>query len=739
MNVAHPTIHESAGSTSATEEMKQFVSEMYKRRWVVVSFVLASLLISFVYLSRQPKEYSALTVVEYDPTPPRPLGSAVESMDDPVEAFWLSQEFYETQNRILMSVNVAERTVRRLGLNRDLRFVYGPRPPAGSRPVTVAQAARILRGRASVDLVRGTRLANIHVDDTDPRRAARIANALVASYVEKTMEDRTVQTIGALDWLHEQLGTVRGQLENSELALHEFKQDNNILSVSLEDRQNMITNQLEGLTEALTATRRERIEMGARVAALRSASDEDPLEIHAAAIDDSEAVQTLRNRYRVRAAECTSLGTRYGNEHPEMVACRSELDTIKESVRREVRGILSTAESSLREIQEVEGGVRGALDEVNRAGLELNLREIEYQRLLRERETNSHLFGVLLDRSAATNVTRFHRVTFARVVDEATAPTAPSRPRKLFGTAIGGLFGLVLGILAALLIRLLDRTVSNADDLAAMGLHVVGVVPALGDARPSKRRRRESRSGNESTRPANLGLEVVRNPRSPFSECFRLIRTNLAFLGAGKSMRTLLVASAGPGDGKTTVAINLCATLAQNQLKVLLIDTDLRRPNVHRSLGIPNGPGVSTILIGESTLEDCVIAIEPGDFDVLTCGPIPPNPSELLDDDAFTRLVETALKKYDRVVLDSPPVGVVADGMILATIADTTMLVARPGLTPRDLLEQAIKQLRTAGVHVAGCIVNAVQTNDLTYGGSAYYYGRSDYHAPDDPERTTAT
>lgn len=712
----------------SAKELKRFVRDLYRRRWIILGCTVVVTLVTAFWVFRQPKIYRAAAVIEYDPTPPRPLGSSVDYVEDPVEAFWLSQEFYETQNRILASQSVAEQTVRRLSLNRNVKYLYGEHARSGS-PKSVSQTAGLLRSRLSVEMVRSTRLATVRYDDTDPRRAAAIVNTVIASFIEKSAADRVESTLDALDWLGSQLGSVREQLESSELALHDFKQDNNILSVSLEDRQNMITNELEGFTEALTQTRTQRISVAARVAELRNANRGDPLETHAVAIDEHPEVASLRERFRVREAECDALATRYGEQHPEMVACSRELESIRDSMRRVIDGILRSAESTLREVQQIERGIGSSLEQVNRAGLDLNLREIEYQRLLRQRETQASLYGNLLQRTAETNLTRFLRVSTVRVVDQAEAPVAAHRPRKLLTTGIAMLAGLALGLVVALILRMLDRTLASAEELSSMDLTLLGVVPEIGSsagriARGAQRRRR----GKAAEQPA-VGLRLLEDPRSPFAESFRLVRTNLTFLGAGKSTRCILVTSAAPGDGKTTVSVNLAASLAQNQLRVLLVDTDMRRPTIHRALGIPNIRGVSNRLIGEASIDECVVHTEVPGLDVLTCGPNPPNPSELLDSEAFSEFLAEALAKYDRVILDSPPAGVVADATILAAWANVVVVVARPGKTPRDLLLSSIQQLRSATKAVVGCVVNAVRSDDLSYGSSTYYYRRSGYYA----------
>jgi succinoglycan biosynthesis transport protein ExoP len=740
MSSSNDTGADRTGLGLQRSDLKQVLNELYSRRWIFVVCVILTTAGTAAWVYRQPKVYEAVTVIEYDPSPVRPLGSAVE-VDSPMEAFWMSQEFYETQNRILASQSVAERTVQALGLHRDLDFLYGSSARGQRRrAVSVPTAARILRSRLKISLVRLTRLVEVKVEDTNPRRAARIANTLVSSHIEKTIEDRLDSALGALDWLQGQLVTVRGQLEGSELALHDFKQDNNILSVSLEDRQNMITNQLEGFTESVTDARARRIAAAARVTELRSATNADPLEAHAVAIDESIEVRGLRDRYHERDAQCHALAVRYGTEHPEIQACNRELASIRDAMREAIHGILQSAESTLREIQQTERGLNGALEQVNQAGLALNLREIDYARLLRERETNSKLYGILLDRTAETSLTRYLRVAFIRVVDEADAPTVATKPRKRLAVGLAVLGGLALGVVVMLIVRLLDRTLSGAEDLANLGLTVLGVVPQLesnSPVAPTPRRRRRQSPGAAGDR---VGLEILRSPRSAFAECFRLIRTNVTFLAVGRPLKTLLVTSAGPGDGKTTVSINLCAAFAQNHMRVLLVDADLRRPNVHRALDLPNDRGVSTILVGEATLEECIHETEIPGLHVITAGAMPPNPSELLNGQPFAKLLEEMLPKYDRVVFDSPPVGVVADGLVIASVVSGTILVARPGLTHRDLLQQSLAQLKAADTRVLGCVVNAVKQRDLTYGSGSYHYTASGYYgaAPEHDSATTA-
>jgi capsular exopolysaccharide synthesis family protein len=687
---------------------------------------------------RQPRIYEATATIEYDPNPPRPLGNGVEDVAAPVSDFWTSREFFETQNRIIGSRMICERVVERLGLHRDRTFATDPESlPADWPGQSVQAAALLLQSRVTIEAVQGTRIVNIRVRDRNPDRAALLANTIAETFIEKTIEDRLGSTVSALEWLAEQLDNLRRQLDESELALHRFKEQHNILSVSLEDRQNLVANEIERFSQALTEARAQRIRLAARLERLRSLASGD-LEEQAAALSDIPTIAPLHQALRTKLAERESLRTRYGPAHPRMQELESEIATLQRQLQTELNGVLRAAEADLREAAATEAGFRQAVEQAQAAGLELNLREIEYTRLRRAMENNSKLYSVVLERTTETDLTRMLRTTHVRIVDRALSPSTHISPRVTTNVAVGISIGLALGLGLALLLSRLDRRIQTTRDAEALGLTILGVIPSFDPevdrlrghvvARALKTRGKRQREREAGTSAGDLIVHT--HPMSAVAENFRTVRTNLMFMGGDEPIRTLAVTSANPREGKTTVTTNLAIAIAQSGKNVLIVDTDLRRPRVHRVFGLGSRVGVSSIVAGEATLESAVQDTSIPNVHILACGPIPPNPSELLHRDRFARLVAEARTAYDFVIFDSPPLRAVTDAAVLAPQLDGTLVVVRPSHTTRDALSGALRQLRDVGAVVVGGVINGLDPRSGAPSDSAgaYYYGREGYY-----------
>jgi succinoglycan biosynthesis transport protein ExoP len=700
-------------------------------KWLVLGVAALVTTGTVFWTLRQPNVYQATCTLEYDPLPPRPLGSQVQDVASPGTNYWLSREFFETQNRVLASRSVAERVVARLALHHDPDFAGVPQGQrAGWRGVSVEAAAQMVQGRLTIQPVEETRLVHVHVRDGDPETAQALANAVADSYIEKTLQDRAGTTGSALEWLSEQLDTLRTELESSELALHEFKRDHNVLSLSMEDRQNLVASDIQRLSEALGGVRTRRIELAARVAQLRRANGEDPMEVHATVIRESTTINELRAGYRSKMLERERLGERYGPGHPAIVALDGEIRVLRDSVRQEINGLITAAASDLAEVSAVEGGLKDALEQANAAGLDLNLREIEYQRLNRERANNSRLYDLLLQRTAETDLTRMLNVTFVRVVDRALRPTEAVSPDHRRNAVSGLVGGVVAGLVVAFALSRLDRRVRNADDVEALGTTVLGILPRIDEA--TVERRKQAKRDPQDGAKVSLARDFFahHHPMSPVAECLRTIRTNLAFMSADEPPRVITVTSASPQEGKSTMAINLAVSLAESGKRTLLIDTDMRRPRVHRAFGVPNMKGATSVLVHEADLKQAVVATEVPGLDILPCGPIPPNPAELLHTARFRELLERSAASYDRVVLDSPPIGVVTDAAVIGPQTNGVILVVRAGSTSRDAVSSVLRQLRDVNATIIGCVLNDVNLKARDYGSRysySYYYGNDGY------------
>ena len=722
-------------------DLREMARPVLAYKWLILGVALVVGLGVIFWTLKQPKIYKATTVIEYDPNPTQPLGRRVEDVASPMASFLMSREFFETQNRIIASRTIAERVVRKLGLHRDASFMgVPPEARGGWRGVEPVVAAGRLQSMLVVEAVKDTRLVNLVVRDVAPARARLLADAIADCYIEKTLEDRMGATVSALEWLSTQLDALQQQLEGSELALHEFKEQNNVLSVSMEDRQNLVAADMESLNKALTETRIKRIELAARAHQLRAAVEADALTPTASAIAANSTVAGLREQLRTKMAERDSIAVRYGVGHPRMVALTAEIDSLSGQVRTETRALMESAESDLREANQVESGLRGALADANRAGLELNLREIDYGRLSRARESKSKIYDMLLERTAETNLTRMLRVTHVRMVDRALVPVSPVSPRFSTNAAAGAGAGIALGVLLAFGLARLDRRLRSSDEVERLGAVVLGIVPKID-------------GGARGTSVTDLGLArdltVAHQPRSAAAECIRTVRTNLAFMSAESPIRSLVVTSGNPSEGKTTVCVSLAIALAQSGKKVLLVDSDLRRPRLHRVFGVTLAEGVTSVLVSDKTLAEVVVSTEVPNLDLLPCGPIPPNPAELLHSAHFNDFLREALSKYDRVIFDSPPLGAVIDAAVLAPQLDGVIVVIKAESTTRDALMSALRQLKDVGAKVRGVVVNDVDVSQKGYGygrGGYYtYYNRDGYygtseHAPGEaPPRPNAS
>lgn len=697
---------------------------LWRLRYLIVFVAALTTTLVALWTVRQPKVYSASTTIEFDPTPPRPLGDRVEEVSAGLESYWTTREYYSTQFQVLQSQRTSEAVVRQLGLQHDADFLGVPKDQRSNfRSVTVIAAAAALRGRLRVESVKDSRLAMITVEDSTPRRAQLIANTIAAIYIRHNLDQRMSTTVSALEWLGQQLESLRRQLDTSERALYTYRQQNNLLSTSFEERRDHIGNRISALSNAVTEVQTRRIAINARVAELRRASrgletQGDVTAMLAPDLLNSSAISALRTNLEELEREKAGLSPRYGAGAQQMQVIQGRIDEIKQSIRREVRNVLESAEAELRAVRRNEGDLRSALGEAQREGLEINLREIEYGQLLRERENNSKIYSLVLERSKQTDLSRLMRVNNVRVLDEALLPGGPIRPNLRANVAGGAAGGLLLGIILAYIVLQADRTMrSEADVREELGATSLGILPKISNRLGTRYSYSYGKSSDEEP-IKNMDLAVHSHPNSSVAEACRVVRTNLLFMSPDKPFQLIMVSSCDPRDGKTLVACSLAISLAQSGKRVLLVDTDLRRPRVHKAFGLKSIVGITSVLVSDATLDEATLETEIPRLDLLLCGPIPPNPSELLHSKRFAELLEQLRGKYDRIVFDTPPVGAVTDALVIGPQVDGAILVTRVRKTVRAKARHVITQLKTLGTRVAGVVLNDV---DLKKDGREYY------------------
>jgi capsular exopolysaccharide synthesis family protein len=719
-----------------------------RKRWMLIAAItLAVALAVTFYTLGQTKIYQAEATMLFDPNPPRPLGRQVETVVDMGNGnYWNNKEYYETQYELMRSLRLAQVVVEDLGLQNDLAFLQMAPPGGKTVPMdplpTVEQAAQILVGRVTVAPVKNSRLAKLSYVDADPARAQRIAAAMAETFVALNLSDAQQSTGTAVDWLNSQLDKLKEGLDSSEIALHEYKLDKKILSTDIDAQSNILREEMQQLSSALTATRIKREELAARHGELGKVKADDPSELPATELLQSSVLQDLRTSYVLSLRERDGLlASGKGANHPEVRAAEGSVATTKAALLAEIRNIQGSVARDLAVVRRQEAGLNGLLQNAKNNAFDLNLLAIEYNRLNRTKENSEKLYSVVLERTKEGDLARMLQVNNIRVAEAPTLPRGPIRPRVPVNVLLGFVAGLVLGIGAAFGRDMLDRTVKTQADLEGLlGFTFLGLIPAISPdgAKKSKYygygRRKKLKKAEQDAAELNADLIVHQAPLSGPAEAARAIRTNLRFMAPDEPFRVLLVTSASPSEGKTTVACSLAITMAQAGQKTLLLDADLRKPRVHRIFGKSSDVGLTVALLDRSVLTDELVATEVPDLSVLAAGPIPPNPAELLQSEKFAELLAELRNRYDRIVIDSPPVGPVTDAAVLTTQVDGTVLVVRAFKTPRDVVADAKRTLQTVGGRVVGAVLNAVNLDRSEYKGyyQYAYYRKGGYYRSTD-------
>lgn len=681
------------------------------------------------------KIYESSSTVVFDPNPPRPLGQKVESVVEMgAGSYWDNREYYETQYQIITSSRVAQKVVEDLGLDHDGAFLLnlppGTPPPQTSMPIE--NAAELVRGRLKVDPIKNSRLAVVKYSDADPKRAQRILAAVVDTYIQLNLEDALSSTNQAVDWLRGQLDKLKTDLESSEMALHEYKKDKNILSVQFDDQSNMLREEMQKINDALTQVRTHHEEVAARYAELQKVNPENPSDLPASEFLQSVLLQNLRQRYEDAVRERDALlGSGKGPKHPEVEAAESRVDAARKSMAAEVANVRGALKRDLAVLERQTGGLSGLFESAKKQAFDLNLLEIEYNRLRRSKDNTEKLYSMLLERTKESDLTRMLRVNNIRVIDRADLPRGPIWPKVPLNIATGIVIGVLLGIGAAVLRAVLDRTVKTPDDLEQeIGVNFLGLIPELdeGTVAPYGNRRRRK------PQPAIGAPELIVHdrPMSAIAEASRVVRTNLMFSSPDNPYRVLVITSAGPAEGKTTVACCVAIAMAQTGQSVLLVDCDLRRPRVHRIFKTGSNTGVTTALL-DGNIDDAVFSTPVPNLSVIPSGPLPPNPAEIFHSERFKTFLASIASRYDRVILDTPPVVAVTDATVLSALSDGVLIVVRAFETRKELARHALRLLNDVGVKVVGAVLNAVNFRRVEYKYSYQYYRRDDY-SPRPPE-----
>jgi len=575
-------------------------------------------------------------------------------------------------------------------------------------------------------------------DSNNADLSARVVNTLAEDYIDQSLEARWAATQKAADWLSQQLVGVKSKLEKSEEQLQDYARHNGLVFLETDKgaSQNVANERLQQLQEELTKAEAERYEKEALYRLVQS-GDYGSLP----GVVENKLIQDLSERLAELKRELAQLSTKFNAEYPRVKEIQSQIDeteaALKEERQRAADKITNEYFAALRR----EGLVKEALEGQQKQVNMIAEKAVQYNILKREVETNKQLYEGLLQRLKEAGVSASLKASNIRIVDSAEPPAKPAKPRIPLNLAVAALLGLGLGISTAFLQERLDDTLKGADDVERVfGLSALALIPSvhhLNGDRPSVSsllgRTNLLRSGQNGTasNPAARWhrIDQGERPQPALIEAFRSLRASVLLSTADHPPGSLLITSTQPGEGKTTIATNLAISLAQLGQRVLLVDADLRFPSLQRLFCIREGLGIVSYLTGQ---QDWRAAVRPSGspgLDLLPCGPVPPNPAELLSSKSMGAFITSAKSEYGFVILDSSPLLTLADSRIVASLVDGVLMVVKSGATPRDQVMQSQAGIRSAGANLIGVVLNSVTLHTKGYYGLGIYGSNGNSHS----------
>ena len=725
-------------------DLRAYWRIMQKRRWTILSILLITLALVLIVTIKERPIYRANTLLEIEKENPN-----IPTVQELFQLADVSDNYLETQYKVLQSDTLARRVIDQMHLDQVKEFnppkdgwfwtnAHAAAPTSGS-PVDSETQQTVLRefqDRLSVDPVRRSRLVQVSFESQDPEVAAKALNFLASNYVQQNLESRWDDAQKASEWLSQQLGSFKAKLEKSEDDLQHYAQVNGLLFLESEkgDTENIVDERLRQLQDELTKAQADRYQRES-LYRLTEAGDYSSLP----GVVDNKLMQDLSARLADLEREKAALTPTFTNDYPQVKQIQSQVDdiqgTLDQERKRAAQGIVDDYLAAVRR----ENLVREAFVQQQSQANLVAARAVQYNILKREVDTNKQLYEGLLQRLKEAGVSAGMNASNIRIVDAAVPPTKPVSPRPILNLGLALFMGLGGGIGMAFLQEHLDNTLKNSDDIERV-LHVpaLALIPSRESLNHAgagvyglPEHTSASPNGNGKLAPLEKlsGKSWVRidgngTHHSALSEAFRGLRTSVLLSAVGRPPRSLTFVSAEPGEGKTTIASNLAISLAQLGKRVLLIDGDMRRPCVHKLFDIEShSGGLVTYLTEEDGWQQLVRPTGITNLDCLVCGPVPPNPSELLSSDRMQTLLREAMAEYQFVLVDAPPLLNVADGRILATMVEGAILVVKGGVTPRELALQAQLHIRDVGARLLGVVLNDVDVRHNGYYKGYYRYG----------------
>jgi polysaccharide biosynthesis transport protein len=725
-------------------DLHAYLRVIFKRRWTIMTFFIVVVLSVAIYTFTATPIYQATAriVIEKE-------NQNVVSIQEVLAIDSTGQDYYQTQYKIIESRSVARDVIKRHALDQNPEFLSETAEGLFGGVETWYRSTRLywkewaknlfvtgqpakealeedldsglvskFQERVKVEPVRNSRIVDVRFEAKDPVLAARISNEIVKCYIDQKLETKLSAAKDAVQWLSERIDDERKKVERDENALLMYKEQNQIITDFSSDSEKITAQKLASLNQQVVEAQSKRVEAETRYQQAMAIENSPDLLDSIPDILKNELVQSIKKMEVDIYNRMSELTKKYGANHPQIIAIQNELTELKKQKAHEARRILGSLRNEYKLALAREESVKRAMEGQKTESLTMNKKAVQYGVLQRQAESSRSIYELLIKRFKETSLTEEMKTGNIRVVDRAEVPQKPIKPRKQLNLILAIVVGLMGGVGLAFLIEHLDNSIKFPNQVKdELKIPYLGPVPAF--------------SGEITQEGVSEELVLVQSPKSTASESFRGIRTGILFSSADVPPQVILVTSAAPGEGKSSCAANIGATLAMAGAKVVILDCDMRRPRLHKIFNCPRETGISSILVGTSPLSDVVVHTVVENLDMIPCGPIPPNPSEIVGSKKIKQLIDVLRKDYQHILIDSPPITAVTDAVLLSQVSDSVLLVIRAGVTPKPVIQNGIEQLKNVSAHITGAILNGIKTGRDSYYYYQYYY----YYYGDDGDK----
>lgn len=707
-------------------DLRQYWRTLILHKWGIIGFTLIVTALTVMVVSTLRPQYQATATLMIDTQE-----ANVVSIQE-VYGLDRSNRFLFTQFKIIESRKLAEKVIKKLNLTEHPEFNPEPEfsldwrewlpvklPEAKKEEITAEQKLRGLINnfskRLSVTPVGGTQLVKISFMANDPVLAAQVANAIGEAYIQNNLDAKLDVTMQASSWLSERLGGLQAEVKAAEAKLQAFREKEKIVG---EGGGSVIAGkELDLVSEKLVEARRDRLALQSVYSQIQAVGDgpANSYELIPGVLQNP-TVQQFKSALLSVELKRSDMAKRYGAKHPKMQAVQSELANARKSLDSQIMSVINGIRADYRAALASERSLEQAVSKTKVGLQELGRKEYQLRELEQSVEAKRSIYDTFLQRFNETSATGDLKSSSAQLVDPAVVPSVPVKPNKRLIIALALVGGLAAGMLFAFLLESLNNTLRIPDEVETkLNSVMLGVLPLL-------------KSSSKAPDPA-YHLYLSDN-LSVFAESVRTIRTGIVLSALDNPHKVIAVTSALPGEGKTSVSLNLAFALGQME-KTLLIGADMRRPAFAAALGLEkHAPGLSNLVAGTACLEDCLVRHEEGGIDVLPAGIIPPNPLDLLSSERFASTLAQLEGQYDRIVIDTAPTLLVSDAMVISPLVGGVVCVVKADATPYQQARAGIKRLHDVHAPLIGVVLNQLDTQKASkYYGAEYggYYDAYGY------------